>query len=341
MNNISDVIETLAAGRDLGRRGVSAMFCAMMDGNLTHAQTAALLTALKIKGETSDEIAGAAEAMVSRARTVRGTNRNTVDLCGTGGDSKGTFNISTTASFITAGAGVPVAKHGNRSVSSPVGSADVLEAAGVNIQMDPEAAGKCLEDIGITFLFAPVFHPSMKNVAPVRKELGVRTVFNILGPLVNPARVKNQLIGVTSEEIMVKMASVAVEIEMNRCMVVTGKDGTDEITTASETDVFELLEDGSTQRYSITPEQFGMKTSDMRELSGGKDAAENSRIMKAVLEGGAQGAKTDTALLNAAATIYISGLQEDMGSALEAARHSLESGAAMEKLTALVEVSCG
>ena len=341
MDDIAGLIEQLAAGRDLDGETAAGVFCAMMDGDLTSAQTAAFLVAMRIKGETPDELAGAARAMISRARKVNGAAENTVDLCGTGGDSKGTFNISTAASFIVAGAGVPVAKHGNRSVSSPVGSADVLEAAGVKIDMEPRTAQKCLEEAGITFLFAPVFHPSMKNVAPVRKEMGVRTAFNILGPMVNPALVKRQLIGVPSVEIMDKMINVAKQLGMSRCMVVTGRDGTDEITPAGETEVRELLTDGSVRNYLINPDQFGMKPCAPEELGGGKDAAGNAEILKSVLSGRSEEAKTDAVLLNAAAAVYVSGEADDMKSALVSAKKSLESGAAMEKLNALVQISFG
>ena len=341
MDDIAGLIEQLAAGRDIDGETAAGVFRAMMDGDLTHAQTAAFLVAMRIKGETPDELAGAARAMISRARKIGGAADNTVDLCGTGGDSKGTFNISTTASFITAGAGVPVAKHGNRSVSSPVGSADVLEAAGVKIDMEPQTAQKCLEEAGITFLFAPVFHPSMKNVAPVRKEMGVRTAFNILGPMVNPALVKRQVIGVPSVEIMDKIIQVAKRLEMNRCMVVTGRDGTDEITPAGGAEARELLADGSVKNRAINPEEFGMEPCAPEELGGGADAADNMKIMKNVLEGRSAGAKTDAALLNAAAAIYVSGAADDMKSALASAKKSLESGAAMEKLEALIRISAG
>ncbi|QMU56304.1 MAG: anthranilate phosphoribosyltransferase [Candidatus Mycalebacterium zealandia] len=337
MPEISNLIEQLAAGKNLNRKTVAGVFRTIMDGALTPAQTASFLTALRIKGETAEELAGAAEAMISRARAIKG-GKGAVDLCGTGGDSKGSFNISTTASFIAAGADVPVAKHGNRSVSSPVGSADVLEAAGVKIDMDAKTAGHCLEKAGITFLFAPLFHPSMKNVAQVRKEMGVRTVFNILGPLVNPARVKNQLIGVPSREIMKKIAAAAKGLGLRRCMVVSGKDGMDEITVTGKTDVLEL-KNGSVRQYTIDPSEFGIRKSAAAKLKGGRNSRENASIMKAVLYNRESGAKTDAALLNAAAAIYVSGKKKNMKSAFEAAKHSLESGAAMLKLKELTKFS--
>ncbi len=338
MPEISDVMETLIGGGSLDRKTVSSVFRSIMDGELAPAQSAALLVALRMKKETPEEIAGAAEAMISRAATIRKKSENTVDLCGTGGDSKGTFNISTTASFIAAGAGVAVAKHGNRSVSSPVGSADVLEAAGVKIDMDLKTAERCLEETGITFLFAPLFHPSMKNVAQTRKEMGIRTVFNILGPLVNPALVKNQVIGVPFTEIMEKVVYAAKGLGLLRCMVVNGKDGMDEITVTGKTGVMEL-KDGMVEKYLIDPAQFGIAITHPEELRGGKDSFENAAIMRAVLENVSDRGKTDAALLNAAAAIYVSGRENSIGAALEAAKKSLESGAAVSKLEKLVEVS--
>ncbi|MGI9559007.1 MAG: anthranilate phosphoribosyltransferase [Thermodesulfobacteriota bacterium] len=339
MPEISKLLEAVASGENLDSGTVAEIFRGIMDGDLTHAQTAAFLVAMRIKGETPEELTGAVKAMISRARTIEGARENTVDLCGTGGDSKGTFNISTTASFITAGAGVPVAKHGNRSVSSPVGSADVLEAAGVKIDMDERAAKKCLESAGITFLFAPVFHPSMKNVAPVRKEMGIRTAFNILGPMANPALVKRQVIGVPSVEIKEKIVNTCKGLGLNRCMVVHGKDGMDEITVTAETEVSELCSDGSVKHYSISPEDFGIKKSPAAELLGGANASENAAIMTAVLENRRSGAKKDAALLNAAAAIYVSEQHGDMKAAFASARESLESGAALAKFRQLIETS--
>ena len=338
MPEIAFLIESLVKGENLKREAVENVFCAIMDGKLTPAQTASFLTALRMKGETPEELTGAAKAMISRAHTIR-CQKDAVDLCGTGGDSKGTFNISTTASFIAAGAGIAVAKHGNRSVSSPVGSADVLEAAGVKIDMDFKTAERCLESSGITFLFAPVFHPSMKNVALVRKEMGIRTSFNILGPLVNPAMVKKQVVGVPSTEIMTTMINTAKALGLRRCMVVCGKDGTDEITVAGKTEVSELMEDGSVSVYLIDPEEFGIKNATLDELKGGVNASENAAIMTAVLDNTSKGAKTDAALLNATAAIYISGRADDMGSAFKLAKQSLESGAALSKFKELAKLS--
>lgn len=341
MPEISDSIDTLIGGGDLEREAVAEVFRAIMDGRITSAQTAAFLVALRMKGETADELTGAAEAMLSRARTIACEDESAVDLCGTGGDSKGTFNISTTASFIAAGAGVTVAKHGNRSVSSPVGSADVLEAAGVKIDMDTETARRCLERAGVTFLFAPVFHPSMRNVAQTRRELGVKTAFNMLGPMVNPALVKRQVIGVPSVDAIALTVSVAAGLGLRRCMVVSGKDGMDEITVTDETEVSELKEDGSVERYLISPADFGVQKGGPGEIRGGADASENAAIMAEVLENRSSAAKTGVSLLNAAAAIYVSGRANNMGAAFELAKRSLESGAAAEKFKELVRVSTG
>ncbi len=339
MFEIAASIESLVRGEDLDGESVADVFRRIMDGELTSAQTAAFLIALRIKGETPDELTGAARAMFSRARTFEHGRENAVDLCGTGGDSKGTFNISTTASFIAAGAGTAVAKHGNRSVSSPVGSADVLEAAGIKIDMDLETSRRCLDVAGITFLFAPLFHPLMKNVAQTRSEMGVRTVFNMLGPMANPALVKRQVIGVPSAEISVGMIKAVAGLGLSRCMVVTGKDGMDEITVTDKTEVSELREDGSIVRYMINPEEFGIKKRTLAEIRGGSTASENAAIMKAVLENGADAAKTDVSLLNAAAAIYVSGRADSMDAAFKLAKQSLESGAAMSKFMELKRLS--
>ncbi len=338
MPEIAFLIESLVQGKNLKKETVESVFHSVLEGGLTPAQTASFLTALRIKGETPEELTGAVKAMIARAHTI-GCQEDTVDLCGTGGDSKGTFNISTTASFIAAGAGVCVAKHGNRSVSSLVGSADVLEAAGVKIDMDLKTAERCLESSGITFLFAPVFHPSMKNVSQIRREMGIRTSFNILGPLVNPGMVKKQVVGVPSTGIMTTMANTAKILGLHRCMVVCGKDGMDEITVSDKTEVSELAADGSVRRYLIDPKEFGIKSAKPGELKGGLNAAENAAIMTAVLDNTSKGAKTDAALLNAAAAIYVSGRTDDMYSAFKLAKQSLESGAAVSKLKDLTRLS--
>jgi len=332
-------IERLFKGENLERKTVAEIFRSIMDGDMTSVQTASFLVALRMKGETPEELTGAAEAMLSRANALVSGQKNAVDLCGTGGDSKGTFNISTTASFIAAGAGVAVAKHGNRSVSSPVGSADVLEAAGVKIDMNSRTARRCLECAGVTFLFAPLFHPSMKNVAQTRREMGVRTVFNMLGPMLNPAFVKRQVIGVPSAEIMNKTVETAANLGLRRCMVVSGKDGMDEITIVDETEVSELMEDRSIKRYLINPEDFGIAKRPLAEIKGQESAPGNAAIMMAVLDNSSDEAKTGISLLNAAAAIYVSGRANDMVGAFKLAKRSLESGAAMSKFRELVRLS--
>ena len=340
---IAEVISKLAGGGDLSEGEVTRVFGLMMDGKLSEVRTAAFLVALRMKGETVSEITGVARALLSRAERIDRRSDAAVDLCGTGGDGTGTFNISTTAAFIAAGAGVPVAKHGNRSVSSPVGSADVLGELGVRIDISPASAQRCLDEAGIVFLFAPVYHPAMKNVARCRKELGIRTVFNLIGPVVNPAGVKNQLMGVYSPSVMLPVATVLRNLGSRNAMVVNGSDSMDEITVTGPTAVAELR-GGEIRSYEISPEDFGMRTRPAEELGGGADAGENARITLSVLRGEERGAKTDACLLNAAAAVYVSGGARSLGEGLSLARDSLRGGAALGKLEALSEItnrSCG
>ena len=335
---ITEAISKLADGRDLSEEEAAEVVGLMVDGKLPDSQTAAFLTALRIKGETVPEITGVAKALLAKARRIKCDAYSAVDLCGTGGDGSGTFNISTTTSFIVAGAGVPVAKHGNRSVSSPVGSADVLEALGVKIDVSPEVAQKCLDETGIVFLFAPVYHPAMKHVGKCRKELGIRTVFNLIGPLVNPAGVKNQVIGVYSDSVMLAVATVLKNLGSKNAMVVHGADGTDEITVTGPTGVAELR-DGEIREYEISPEDFGMRLRSAEELLGEADAPANARIALSILMGEENGARRDACLLNAAAAIYVSGRAKSLEDGLSLARDSLSGGAALEKLNALVEIT--
>lgn len=335
---ITEVISKLADGGDLSEKEVAGVFGLMMDGELPPSQTAAFLVALRMKGETVSEITGVARALLSRAVRIDCDRDSAVDLCGTGGDRSGTFNISTTAAFITAGAGVAVAKHGNRSVSSPVGSADVLERLGVRIDVSPASARRCLEEAGIAFLFAPIYHPAMRNVASCRKELGIRTVFNLIGPVVNPAGVKNQLMGVYSPSVMLPVATVLRNLGSKNAMVVNGSDSLDEITVTGSTRVAELR-GGEISSYEISPGDFGMETRSAEELGGGADAEENARVALSVLRGEEGGAKTDACLLNATAAIYVSGAADGMEEALSLARDSLSGGAALEKLEALAEIT--
>lgn len=335
---IAEVISKLAGGGDLSEEEVTRVFGLMMDGNLSDSQTAAFLVALRMKGETVSEITGVARALLSRAERIDRGSDAAVDLCGTGGDGTGTFNISTTAAFVAAGAGVPVAKHGNRSVSSPVGSADVLEELGVRIDISPASAQRCLDEAGIVFLFAPVYHPAMKNVARCRKELGIRTVFNLIGPVVNPAGVKNQLMGVYSPAVMLPVATALRNLGSRNAMVVNGSDSMDEITVTGPTAVAELR-GGEIRSYEMSPGDFGMRVRPAEELGGGADAGENARITLSVLGGEERGAKTDACLLNAAAAIYVSGGARSLEEGLSLARDSLSGGAALAKLEALSEIT--
>nr|NIX59338.1 anthranilate phosphoribosyltransferase [candidate division Zixibacteria bacterium] len=287
-------------------------------------------------GESVSEITGAARVMLDKANRITAPSDAVVDLCGTGGDHHGTFNISTTASFIVAGAGVNVAKHGNRSVSSPVGSADVLEALGVNIDYSVDHAERCLNEVGIVFLFAPLYHPAMKNVAAPRKEVGIRTIFNILGPIVNPAGVKRQVIGVYSEALLDPVVKVLRNLGHTNALVVHGSDAMDEFTVTGKTTVAELR-DGMVKKYQFDPSDIGFKKSKLDELKGGQDAGQNAEIVLSILRGEEKGAKRDIALLNAAAAIYVSDDDTDMAQALERATESLDSGKALSKLNEFKE----
>ena len=335
---ITEVISKLVEGGDLSEEEVTAVFDLMMEGELPESQMAAFLTALRMKGETVSEITGVAKALLGRAEKIDCDRENAVDLCGTGGDGSGTFNISTTAAFIVSGAGVTVAKHGNRSVSSPVGSADVLEALGVKIGISPALAQKCLSEAGIAFLFAPVYHPAMRNVAKCRKDLGIRTVFNLIGPVVNPAGVRNQVMGVYSPHLLVPVAEVLENLGSRNVMVVHGEGCVDEITVTGSTKVAELR-DGEISEYDLRPEDFSVETRPPGELTGGASAAENAEITLSVLRGGEGGAKTDASLLNAAAAVYFSGGAASLTEALALARDSLLSGAALGKLEMLIEIT--
>ncbi len=335
---ITEVISKLVEGGDLSEKEVTAVFDLMMEGELPESQMAAFLTALRMKGETVSEITGVAKALLGKAEKIDCDRETAVDLCGTGGDGSGTFNISTTAAFIVSGAGVTVAKHGNRSVSSPVGSADVLEALGVKVGISPALAQKCLSDAGIAFLFAPVYHPAMRNVAKCRKELGIRTVFNLIGPVVNPAGVRNQVMGVYSPHLLVPVTEVLKNLGSQNVMVVHGEGCMDEITVTGSTKVAELR-DGEISEYDLHPEDFAVKTCSHEELRGGVSAAENAEITLSVLRGGENGAKTDASLLNAMAAIYVSGKAASLAEALVLAKDSLSSGAALGKLEMLIEIT--
>ena len=333
---IREVIQKLIAGKDLGREEARAVMDQIMSGGATDAQIGAFLIALRIKGETVDEIAGCAQGMREKATPIKTSRRGLIDTCGTGGDGSGTFNISTTVAFVACGAGLAVAKHGNRSISSQCGSADVLGELGVNIEAPPEKVGECIDEVGIGFLFAIYLHGAMKHAIGPRKELATRTVFNALGPLTNPAGAKRQLIGVYASDLTDKVAGVLNELGSERALVVHGSDGLDEITLTGPTRVSEL-NGGQISTREISPGDFGLETVAAEALAGG-DAAHNAQILREVLDG-KQGPQRDVVLLNAAAAIAAGGLAEDMAAGIAIARESIDSGKARQALDRLVEVS--
>jgi anthranilate phosphoribosyltransferase len=345
---ILDVLHRLANHRQsLSRDEARAVMTEVLTGQCTDAQIAALLVALHMKGETVEEIVGFAEAIRAAATPLElhansvldasGTGRDAlVDTCGTGGDTSGTFNISTATAFVVAGAGVRVAKHGNRSVTSKCGSADVMEALGVNINLTPTRIAACLEEVGIAFLFAPAMHSAMKYVQPARRELRLRTVFNLLGPLTNPARATCQVVGVYSADLVEKLAEALSMLGLHRALVVHGSDGLDEITITGPTRVGEVRE-GRVQTYEVTPGEFGLQKATLEGISGG-DAALNATLIREVL-GGKKSARRDVVLLNAAAALVAAGRVDHLREAVPLAAQGIDSGAALKKLDALIAFS--
>ena len=333
---IQEAIKDLIAGADLSRARTRAAMDQIMSGQATDAQIGAFLVALRIKGETVDEIAGCAEVMREKATPIATTRPDLIDTCGTGGDGSGTFNISTAVAFVACGAGLAVAKHGNRSISSHCGSADVLDALGVNVEASPEKVGECIDEVGIGFLFAVALHGAMKHAIGPRRELATRTVFNVLGPLTNPAGAKRQLLGVYDSALTEALAGVLGQLGSERALVVHGSDGLDEITLTGPTQVSELR-DGQVSTRQIDPRDFGLQRVPAEALQGG-DAAYNARILREVLDG-REGPRLDVVLINAAAAIAVGGRAEDMTAGLELARASIDSGRACRALERLVEVS--
>lgn len=306
----------------------------IMTGQATPAQIGGFLVGLRMKGETVEEIAAAAGVMRALATPVKvADTKHLVDTCGTGGDGAHTFNISTTAAFVAAAAGARVAKHGNRSVSSKSGSADVLEAAGVNLELTAEQVGECVEKVGVGFMFAPKHHAAMKHAIGSRREMGVRTIFNLLGPLTNPAGAPHQVLGVFSAAWLEPLAQVLGKLGSRHVLVVHAKDGMDEISIGTETDIAEL-KDGLVRRLTVWPEQFGLQRADIKSLTV-TSAAESLEVMKSVLDN-QPGPARDIVLLNAGAAIYVAGLAATLGEGLEKARAAIESGGARAKLDALV-----
>ncbi len=335
MDDFKAIIGKVATGAALSRDEAASAFDRMMSGEATPSQMGGLLMALRVRGETVDEITGAVAAMRSKMLTVKAP-ADAVDIVGTGGDGSGSVNVSTCASFIVAGAGVTVAKHGNRALSSKSGAADVLGALGVKIDIAPEQVGHCIADAGIGFMFAPTHHPAMKNVGPTRVELATRTIFNLLGPLSNPAGVTRQMVGVFSRHWVQPLAQVLKNLGADSAWVVHGSDGLDEITLTGPTYV-SALENGEIHSFEITPAEAGLPNATAEDLKGG-DAIANAASLRAVLEG-KPGAFRNVALLNAAAALVVAGKAKDLKDGVALGTRSLDSGAAMDKLELLVKVS--
>lgn len=333
---IAEAIKTVVDGRNLDRETMSAVFGEVMDGTATDVQKSALLIALRMKRETADEITGAALAMRARVTPLTVERENLVDTCGTGGDGRGTFNVSTVAALVAAAAGANVAKHGNRAVSSSCGSADVLTALGVAIDLDAAQMSEVLRRTGMAFLFAPNLHPAMAAVAQVRRELGVRTIFNVLGPLTNPALAKRQVLGVYSEHLVDLLARVLLALGAEHAMVVHSRDGLDEISVSAPTYVCEVI-GGEIRRYDLTPDDIDVRQHHISELAGG-DAARNAGIARAVLQG-EEGARFDIVVANAGAALYVSGAVTRIRDGVALAQEAIRSGRALEKLHELVRTT--
>ena len=326
------VLARLVDGHDLADAEMTAAVATIMDGGATDAQVGAFLAALRAKGETVEEIVAAVRVLRERAVELR-IEAPVIDTCGTGGDGLGYFNISTAAAFVAAAAGAKVAKHGNRAASGKVGAADVLEALGASIELGPDAARRCLERCGITFLFAPAYHPAVRHVAAARRELGFRTLFNLTGPLCNPAGARRQVIGLFSRDWLMPVAETLRRLGSEHVLVVHGGDGSDEITPAAETSVVELVA-GEIRSYEIEPEGFGIARCAPSDLAGG-DASENARLLREVL-GGATGARSDATALNAGAAIHVAGIAASLAGGVARAREILRGGEALGVLDAFV-----
>ena len=334
---IQEAISKLVQKHDLAEAETEQVMEEIMEGKSTDAQIAGFLVALRLKGETIDEITACAKIMRQKAHIINPKVKFLVDTCGTGGDNSNTFNISTAAAFVVSGAGVAVAKHGNKSVSSKCGSADVLKELGVNIELQPKQVEKCIEEIGLGFMFAPIFHPAMKYALNARKELGIRTIFNILGPLTNPANAKSQLVGVFGEKLLAHFIKVLKNLGSKHVIAVNGK-GLDEISICSKTKVYEL-KNGAIESYEINPEDFGFSCRELKEIMGGSPQ-ENAKIILDILQG-ADGPKRDVVLLNAAAALLTTGIVNNYKDAVELATNSIDSGKALEKLKDLINFTNG
>lgn len=335
---VREAIACAAAGHEVEGALLEAAFGEIVDGKASPARIAALLVALRTKGETVGEIVAAARALRARAETARADDPRTVDTCGTGGDGAGTFNISTAAALVAAGAGLPVAKHGNTAASSRTGSVDVLRALGVEVDYPVSVSARILREVGIAPLFARRAHPAMRAVAPVRGEIGIRTLMNCLGPLLNPLGVRRQLVGTYSGALVEPLARAFAELGAERVLVVHGEDGLDEISTAAPTQVAHLC-DGRVERSTLDAAELGIPRARPADLAGGA-AEENAAIIRAVLEG-EPGPRRDIVAVNAGAVLWVGGAAEDLIEGLELARRSIDSGAARERLDALVRAAAG
>jgi anthranilate phosphoribosyltransferase len=344
---ITEAVKALVERRDLTRIEAAAAMEAIMSGAATNAQIAAFLTALRMKGETVEELIGFAQVMRQKAVHVRtrgeetaaltGTDREMlIDTCGTGGDAAGTFNVSTATAFVVAGAGLRVAKHGNRSVSSLCGSADVVETLGINLELTPARVARCIDEVGIGFLYAPLLHTAMKHVMAARREMGIRTVFNMLGPLTNPAAANAQVIGVYSAALTEPLARVLAELGTVRAFVVHGADGLDEISNTGDSRVSEVRE-GVVRTFTLRPEDFGLARASMADLQGG-DREQNAQIIRGIL-GGEPGPRREIVLMNAAAALVAGGRARDLKEGAGLAAKSIDSGAARVKLQTLIALS--
>ncbi len=338
VTSVSGAIARVAGGDSLDEAEAERVMGIIMDGEATPSQISGLIVAMRMKGETADEITGFARAMRDRATPVRPVAARYIDTCGTGGDGLHTFNVSTTTAFVVAGAGVPVAKHGNRAVSSSAGSADVLEALGVDISLDATGMARCIDECGVGFLFAQSLHASMRHAGPTRREIGIRTVFNILGPLTNPAGAKRQLLGVYDARLAPVMAEVAGRLGAERTLVVNGHPGMDEVSASGPTTVAEYdRSEGTVRTYTIDPEQVGIARSTLADVAGG-DSAANALLVRSVLEGD-HGPRRDVVLMNVAAALLAAGAVDDLAEGVVRARESIDGGRALEVLERLVTTS--
>ncbi len=338
--SLKPLINKVIDGEDLGFREAQESLGLIMSGNATNSQIGCFLAAMRMKKETVEEVSGFASAMREYCKTIQPkVNGKLLDTCGTGGDKLGTFNISTISMFVAAGAGVPIAKHGNRSASGKTGSADLLEHLGLKLNQTPEEVERLIERVGVGFMFAPVFHPAMKHAVSPRKEIGIRTVFNILGPLTNPANADVQLLGVYSDKLTEPMANSLSKLGVEEAMVVHGEDGMDEISTTGPTRV-SWLKRGEVKSYSINPNDFGVQRTPLNKLRC-EGTMQGAKITYKILVGEADSPQTDIVLVNSAAGIVIAGLSDNFSYAMDLARESIESGKAYNKLKKLVKLSGG